>query len=425
MKLKRMWIPLIPTMLLMAGVKVYQQYVEYKGEIFEDKENVIASYATVGVVFLAFLILLIMYAANRKTSPVYNFGRNISAGAVCLFAGSVAVVDLGCYMPGVLLYGEISFLVIINMVFAAIAAFGLYLMCWAHISAEKPPKSVSILMLGVPLWCVVKLATALLHNSTVSVVLTDTLQLFVYMFLAMFMFSAISMLSILNARNPVKGIMLYGIPLIASVFTFDVSVIFNLIFKGYENGYYLEIISAVELTLFALYAFLLMREVSKKSLNKDDVCFIENGEELDEYVEKIREERIKDYEEKRSREREKGNFYITDKNDYGSTDSGSYSHYGYYGRRTSSYSSYGKYSPYTGDKTYLSDLADDTYIVADESYLDDKGDTIFISEDRELLNEDNFGVNQSKNEEALSRIDELILEITSGDNDLDMSDSDD
>lgn len=421
MKLKRMWIPLIPTMLMMAGVKVYQQYIEYKGEIFEGKENVIASYATVGIVFLAFLILLVMYIANRKTSPVYNFGRNISAGAVCLFAGSVAVVDLGCYMPGVLLYGEISPLVILNMIFAAIAAFGLYLMCWAHISADKPPKSVSILMLGVPFWCVIKLTTSLLHNSTVSVVLTDTLQLFIYMFLAMFMFSAISMLSILNARNPVKGIMLYGIPLIAVVFTFDVSVIFNLIFKGYQSGYYLEIISAVELTLFAIYAFLLMREVTKNSVNKEDIRLIENAEELEEIVEKVREERIKDYEEKRNQEREKGNFYITDKNEYGSTDNGHESQYGYYGRRTSSYGTYGKYSPYVRNKTYLSDGS----YVADKTYLDDNGDAIFISEESELLNEDNFGANNATDDEALSRIDELILEITSGDNDLDMADVED
>ncbi|MGN0475862.1 MAG: hypothetical protein ACI4HM_00835, partial [Ruminococcus sp.] len=64
MKLKKMWFTLIPAILLMTGAKLYQQYVEFSGKYIFGSDNIIASYMTIAVVFLMFIVLFIMYKTD-------------------------------------------------------------------------------------------------------------------------------------------------------------------------------------------------------------------------------------------------------------------------------------------------------------------------------------------------------------------------
>ena len=95
MKLKKMWFTLIPAIILMTGAKVYQYYVEFTGRYFFGIDNVVLSYITIAIVFLMFLILLIMSKTDKSTPPVYNYRKNVVAGAMCLFSASALVVDVG------------------------------------------------------------------------------------------------------------------------------------------------------------------------------------------------------------------------------------------------------------------------------------------------------------------------------------------
>ena len=377
MKLKKMWFTLIPAILLMTGAKLYQQYVEFSGRYILGSDNIIASYMTIAVVFLMFIVLFIMYKTDRSTAPVYNYNKNIMAGAMCLFAASALVVDVGCYMPTIILYRYYSLSMICNIVFSCLAAVGLFMLSWSHISARKPPAKVSLYMVTIPLWCVVKLLTSLVHNSSTSVAMTDVLDLFIYMFLTLFLFSVISVISVVNNGNSVKGVMLFGLPLVAILVTYDISIAVNLVLNGYTVGYYIEIIRAVELTLFASYAFFFMREVTKFSSTKDEVKIIDNDREMAKLIEKKRKESLEKYEKILEEERKEGNYYILQETEF---------------------------SAYETPGTYAS-----SYIAGVDSGEDE---TLIEGVQPEEKVEDSFTFDEE------NHIDRLILEITSGENDL-------
>ena len=179
-----------------------------------------------------------------------------------------------------------------------------------------------------------------------------------------------------------KEIVLFGIPLFSVLVTYDVQIVTKLILNGYTSGYYMEIIKACELTLFALYAVAFMLEISKYSKNKDEVRIIESQEEILELNEEIRNQKLKSFEKLQAKERKNGNLYITHD-----------SSFQYIDTRDSGYfptgATYGKYV--------------EDYPVVSGSNENDKGFTT---------------------EEKISNVDRLILEITSGKNDKDLSPED-
>lgn len=382
MKYKKMWFTLIPTILLMLITKVYQIYTEQTGNSIFGNDNIIASYVTIGLVFVQFIILFIMSVTDKKTASVYNYKKNTFAGSMCLFSAVALIVDVCCYLPSILIYKNYTSTTLLNIILSCVAAFGLFLLSWTHISGKKPPSTVSLLMLTVPLWCVVKLFTALTENSASSVVMTDVLDLFIYLFLSLYLLSATSIISMLNQKNYVKEIVLFGIPLVSVLVTYDVQIVTKLILNGYTSGYYMEIIKACELTLFALYAVAFMLEISKYSKNKDEVRIIESQEEILELNEEIRNQKLESFEKLQAKERKNGNLYITHDSSFQSIDT-----------RDSGYfptgATYGKYV--------------EDYPVVSGS---DENDKEFTTE------------------EKISNVDRLILEITSGKNDKDLSPKD-
>ena len=76
--------------------------------------------------------------------------------------------------------------------------------------------------------------------------MTDVLDLFIYLFLSLYLLSATSIVSMLNQKNYVKEIILFGIPLVSVLVTYDVQVVTKLMLNGYTSGYYMEIIKACE-----------------------------------------------------------------------------------------------------------------------------------------------------------------------------------
>ena len=212
--------------------------------------------------------------------------------------------------------------------------------------------------------------------------MTDVLDLFIYLFLSLYLLSATSIISMLNQKNYVKEIVLFGIPLVSVLVTYDVQIVTKLILNGYTSGYYMEIIKACELTLFALYAVAFMLEISKYSKNKDEVRIIESQEEILELNEEIRNQKLKSFEKLQAKERKNGNLYITHDSSFQSIDT-----------RDSGYfptgATYGKYV--------------EDYPVVSGS---DENDKEFTTE------------------EKISNVDRLILEITSGKNDKDLSPKD-
>lgn len=380
MNMKKMWYALIPATVLMTIVKVYQKYIEYSQKVFLGKDNIYASYITIGIVFLMFAVLAVMTIFNKKTAPVYNYKKNISAGTMALLCGAVLVVDIGAYIPEILIYKSFGFSTIINLLFSCLACAGMFVISWIHMGERKPSAVLSLFMLTVPVWGGVRLVTSLMTNSSNSVVLTDILDLFIFLFLTLFLMSSVSVVSMLKIKNPVKSSVLYGLPLIALVFTYIASVVFDLIFYGYTEGYYVEILKVLELFLFALYAFFFVKELTGNSYNIDEIKIIDGEEEFQRLIDKMREEENEQFEKASAQDRSVGNYYITNTNAY--NDIG----------------------------TPFNENVDGYIIQADQ--IDQVDDHTIV---------ESTPYNDAPIENYMSEADDLIMEIVSGRNDLDLN----
>ncbi len=274
MKMKKMWYTLIPAVLFITAARIYQKCIEFSDDAFWEKNSVYASYATAGIVILMFALLFIMAKANKKTLPVYNHKSNSVAGITVLLTAFVLVVDIGCYLPEIFVYKQFG-LMVVDIVFSCLASAALFMLSWLHISGKNPTDKLSLFMLTIPFWCGVRLFNSFVSNSTRTVLSIDILELFIYIFLTMFLFSAISVISMQKIKNPIKSCMLFGLPLVALVFAYLVSAVINIVFYGYTEGYYIEIIKAVEYLFFASYALLFMVEVTKFSYLEDEVEIVE------------------------------------------------------------------------------------------------------------------------------------------------------
>lgn len=373
-----MWLTLIPTVILMSLTKLYQIYIEQTGNSFFGNDNIVASYVTIGLVFVQFIVLLIFSFTDKKTSPLYNYKSNKFAGVLCFCSAVALVADACCYLPSILMNKNYSTTTLLNVIFSLIAVFGLVLLGFVHFSGKKPKPYVSLVILTVPLWCVIKLFISLTENSASSVVMTDVLDLFIYLFLALFLVSSTSAISMLNQKNFIKESILFGIPLVSVLFTYDVQIVTNIVTSGYCEGDYIKIIQAVQLTLFVVYAIAFMLEISRNVKNKDQVRIIDSEEELLELNEEIRNIKQKDFEKAQERERKNGNFYITNDSSFQSIETRDS---GYFPRGAT----YGKYI-----------------------------------EDYPLVTEKNDADAELTTEETISNVDRLILEIMSGKNDKDL-----
>ena len=192
----------------------------------------------------------------------------------------------------------------------------------------------------------------------------------------------------------------------ALLFTYDVSVLATLLLRGYTAGYYSTILVAVELTLLASYIFLFTREVTNNVKSLKTVNIIETNEQILNLFEERRAENIRRFEKKRKEARNLGDFYITSESAYDSnnpvlSDEG----YGYFSNGT-----------YTQSDSYVN-AQDDTFII--QGAVEDEGDKNDHSSKSYF--DSAYEAQLRAEGKDISDIDNLILEITTGDNDLDLN----
>lgn len=391
MKFKKMWITLVPFTLLMLVTKIFQQYIEFSNKSFIGNGNLITSYIIIGLVLVLFVILLIMNIADKKTIGVYDYQVNNKSGAVCFLSAIAVAVNGVCALIPVISKGSLSVTIVIDLLFSLLCAVGLFLLSWFHLSGRKPTLFLSIYMLVIPVWCLEQLFNSLVLNSANTVVTADVMYMLVYIFLVGFFFCDVSITSLVNQGNKVKGAMLFGLSLIAVAVTYGVSVITNILFNGFLDEYYVNIIQALVFALFALYAYFNLMEISKNVSNKDEIEIIDDEVRIRALERKFRNKNIHDAQVRREKERQSGNYYITEEENLGITDT-------------------------------LPDEVGDTTLLKEESNsrIDDDFIVTPIPADTETLP---YYYQSKEEEEDFSRINDLILEITSGDNDLDRIDN--
>ena len=113
MKTKLMWIPFIPLFVSGVMLKLYQAIFDPNGV---NAGLLSGGSITIGfavIVIAAFIILLLISASDKATSPRYEIKRNIPAGIFALLAAVFLIAD-----AVTMFFGGINIQVLIDAVFS-------------------------------------------------------------------------------------------------------------------------------------------------------------------------------------------------------------------------------------------------------------------------------------------------------------------
>ena len=290
------WIILIPVLILTVGVELFSALnPEGAQKFFGMDTNGISEIILISIVVLFALFFLLSFF-DRKTSPVHLLKHNYVAGvsaviAAFSLAGKTAA-DVAESFRGASL-GTMDIIVVAVSAFAAIA---LLLVGINHCTASNTKTNTSLLYLAIPLWCAVHLLSRFMNHTAEPVAMAETLDLVMYVFLAIFFMYAMMVVSLINGKNPVKAAIYWGAPAAVAALVYSASVIGAV--KNTEGSGVFDYLDAVTCGFIGVYILSFVAELSFMSKTKDEQFVPETEtDELPEEAEATEEEAATETEE--------------------------------------------------------------------------------------------------------------------------------
>lgn len=271
------WIVLIPVLVLAVGTELFTALnPENAQKLFKTDANGVSEiiiFALVGL-FALFFILSIF---DRKTSPVHILRHNYAAGvfgviaAFSLAGDTAAKVAEGIRGTGI---GTMDFIVLLV---SAVASVAMLLVGINHCTASNTKNNLSFLYLSIPLWCAVHLLSRFMSHTATPVTMAETLDLVMYVFLAIFFMYAMMVVSLINGKNPVKAAIYWGAPAAVASLVYMASLIGDI--KASEVPSVFDYLGVVNCGAIGLYIICFIAELSFMSRTKDEQKVIDAAEE--------------------------------------------------------------------------------------------------------------------------------------------------
>ena len=165
----------------------------------------------------------------------------------------------------------------VTAVFTALAGIALLFVGLSHFSGTNTTKGISIFYLMIPLWCGVHLIDRFLKHTATPVDAADTMDLIMFVALAMFFINATMVHVLIPGKNAVKASVTFGFPAIVSAFVYGVSLIFNVLAS--DSNAMIDFIPAVGYIIIGLYVLGFTSELSFKAKSVEEQLVVEFSEE--------------------------------------------------------------------------------------------------------------------------------------------------
>ncbi|MEF2920489.1 MAG: hypothetical protein U0O22_08515 [Acutalibacteraceae bacterium] len=276
MKFKLSWIPFIPVAILSVIVRVYQKLFIDSGvdSGFLSSDNMWLVYT--GLIAFLFLVQIILCCADRKTSPYYEIKGNFLGGLFGVLTAGVIIFSAGINV-GNLNSGDNQFiLTALEIAFGVLGGIAILIMGISSFSGKNLAKKMGLFSIVAPIWCCVELVTTFVLYRKDSVHAYDMTNLFSIAFLTLAVFNLSMVYQGIKGRNPVKSVVLYGMP------GFIVTVVYavaNAIDQIHTTGTY-NIIGSLDIITFVLlsmYILFMMVELTTNSVEKTVVKNVIKG----------------------------------------------------------------------------------------------------------------------------------------------------
>ncbi len=277
-----MWIPFIPLFVSGVMLKLYQAIFDPNGV---NAGLLSGGSITIGfavIVIAAFIILLLISASDKATSPRYEIKRNIPAGIFALLAAVFLIAD-----AVTMFFGGINIQVLIDAVFSLGGAIGISVIGISSLTGENRAKSAPALMLLPALWGFARTFISFLNDTRISSESKDMSDIVFMAFATMFLFNCGMLYLKLVVKHAVKGSFVYGMMLILVSVAYTVShTVYDLRNGVFSLSSYFGVYEFFFLSLFALFLLIEltrgMRERTRKEYEEAGIVKKKEEEEDEE-----------------------------------------------------------------------------------------------------------------------------------------------
>lgn len=279
------WIFLIPVLVFSVGIELYLTLNPSGAQSFFGMDaNGISEIIIIAIVSL-FALTFVLSLLDRKTSPVHILRHNYPAGISAVAAAFALAGDTASSVAEAMRGSGLAAMDIIVVVASALAAIALLLVGINHCTASNTKNTVALLYLAVPLWCAVHLLSRFMSHTAQPVAMSDTMDLVMYVFLAVFFMYSMMVVSMINGKNPVKAAIFWGAPAIVATFVYTTSLLGGIL--NNETVSLFDYLQVITYGFLGLYVLAFVSELSFMSGTKDEIRVMENAEETpdDEYIE--------------------------------------------------------------------------------------------------------------------------------------------
>ena len=279
------WIVLIPVLVLAVGAELFTSVSpEGAKNFFGTDINGVSEIIIFSLIGL-FALLLIFSLFDRRTSPVHLIKKNYAAGVCAVIAAFALAGDTAAGVAEGLRGSGLGAMDIIVMIASAFAAVALLLAGINHCSGVNTKNNSAALYLSVPLWCGVHLLSRFMSHTATPVSMAETLDLVMYVFMAIYFMYSFMVISLINGKNPVKAAIYWGAPAAVSALVYSASVIgANLQSESASLFGYLE---AATCAFIGLYILSFVAELSFTSKTKDEQIVIAADSDKDDAEEEV------------------------------------------------------------------------------------------------------------------------------------------
>ncbi|MBQ8001223.1 MAG: oligosaccharide repeat unit polymerase [Ruminococcus sp.] len=219
----------------------------------------IIAFSVLGLFLACFVISLL----DKTTSPVHMLKKNFFCG-VASFVGAFGLASSAALdVTTMIQTGALEVMPVITAVFTALSGVALLFIGINHFTATNTPKELSIFYLVLPLWCGVHLIDRFLKHTAMPVDAADTLDLIMFVALAMFFINAMMIHAVIPGKNAVKSAITFGFPATVISLVYGLSLIFNVMAS--DSNSVIDYIPGAAYCVVGLYVLGFTAELSFKS----------------------------------------------------------------------------------------------------------------------------------------------------------------
>lgn len=270
MKFKFSWIPFIPVAVLSVIIRVYQKLFVDTGVDTGFFNSDIMWLAYAGLIGLLFFLQIILCCADRKTSPYYKIKSNFLGGFFGVLTAGTLIFSAGLGVGNLNVYGTQFLLAVLDIAFGVLGGIAILVMSISSFTGKNIAKKMGVFSVVAPVWCCVELVTTFISDTKQSIHSFDMTNLFYMAFLTLALFNLSMVYQGVKGRNPVKGVVLYGMP------GFIVNIVYavaNAIDQFTTTGTYnlLGSLDVITFVLLSLYMLFMMIELTTNAVEKEAV----------------------------------------------------------------------------------------------------------------------------------------------------------